>query len=60
MTRTELKAPNGHHVVIDEPRPGGIGHYWWSCSCGDAGGPCANYNEAWDSVVKHEREGTER
>ena len=46
---------NGHRVVIDEPRAGWLRHYWWSCSCGDEGGPCDSYDEAWDATVNHER-----
>ncbi len=43
-----------HRVVIDEPRRP-TGEYWWSCSCGDEGGPCESYNRALDSVMAHER-----
>ena len=32
------------------------GAFWWSCVCGDEGGPHESFNEAWDATVRHERE----
>jgi hypothetical protein len=29
--------------------------YWWTCTCGDEGGPYEHYEPAWDATVDHER-----
>jgi hypothetical protein len=37
-----------------------LGHaYWWTCTCGDEGGPYDYYTEALDATVAHERTATQ-
>ncbi len=36
-------------TTILEPEPGVRQCYWWTCTCGDEGGPHDSYNEAWDA-----------
>lgn len=30
--------------------------YWWTCTCGDEGGPYDHYEAAWEATAAHERE----
>lgn len=43
-----------HNTTIVDPGTS-IGGYWWTCTCGDEGGPHESYNQAWDATVDHER-----
>ena len=49
-------APVTHTTVLVEPEVGKPPRsYWWTCSCGDEGGPHEAYEQAWNAMVDHER-----
>jgi hypothetical protein len=46
--------PNPHTTTLTQSPT--LLTYWWSCTCGDEGGPYDHYTPAWDATVAHERE----
>lgn len=45
-----------HHTTITQSPT--MMTYWWTCTCGDEGGPFEYYNHVESDSIEHERSAT--